>query len=104
MTHSGAWDSQRVLWPRREAERVGSLENAFISTLPPFLPSSGSAATVPLFFYSTAFSLFLLSGGGGGGRGPLSLSRPLSISAQITRAVYQSLSQQARGGMAWFVD
>ena len=49
---------------------------------------------VPLFFYSTAFSLFCPSPSW---PWPLSLS-PLSISAQITRAVYQSLSQQASLG------
>ena len=48
------------------------------------------------------------------GRGPSLPLSPLSISAQITRAVYQSLSQQAslgergsegaRGQQAWFVD
>ena len=68
--------------------------------------AAAAAADVPLFFYSTAFSLFFPFSCPARGRGPGSspgppLSPPLvlSISAQITRAVYQSLSQQqARGG------
>ena len=101
---SSAWDRQPVLWPG-EAQKVGSPENAFISTFPvSSLPLPSPSTFPPFSFIRLLFPFSSLSPPVRPWPRPWpprprppSLSPPLSISAQITRAVYQSLSQQARG-------
>ena len=109
----GRSEAKPLLW-QRERERAGSPENAFISALPSFLPSSflhrrrRCLRPSPFLLFDCFFPFlpFLLSAASPPPVLPLSL-RP-SISAQITRAVYQSLSQRGQKGQegqghGWFV-